>query len=142
IRRFLVVLREARPACEEVQDWVGELATRVGLSRPPSVWWIPGKLTPMLWAVGRRPRLIIPCELWKGLDQRQRSTLIVHELAHLKRGDHGLRFFELLVTALYWWHPLVWWVRRALRDAEEQCCDAWVVWTFPEAARSYAETLL
>ena len=33
-------------------------------------------------------------------------------------------------------------MRQALRDAEEQCCDAWVVWAFPDAARSYAETLL
>ena len=46
------------------------------------------------------------------------------------------------MTALFWWHPLVWWVRHSLRDAEEQCCDAWVVWAFPDAAQSYAETLL
>jgi hypothetical protein len=43
---------------------------------------------------------------------------------------------------LFWWHPVLWWARRSLRDAEEQCCDAWVVWTFPDAAKSYAETLL
>ena len=96
----------------------------------------------MIWSLGWRPRLILPRDLWKALDERQRSTLVVHELAHLRRGDHFLRFFELFVTALFWWHPLVWWVRHALRDAEEQCCDAWVVWAFPDAARSYAETLL
>ena len=65
-----------------------------------------------------------------------------HELAHLKRGDHLVRFLELVVTALYWWHPLLWWIRQSLRDSEEQCCDAWVVWMFPGAAKSYAETLL
>ena len=91
---------------------------------------------------GLRPRLIIPRDLWKTLDEPQRSTLVVHELAHLKRGDHLVRFLELVVTALYWWHPLLWWIRQSLRDAEEQCCDAWVVWAFPEAAKSYAETLL
>ncbi len=96
----------------------------------------------MIWSLGWRPRLIIPRDLWKSLDELQRSTLIVHELAHLRRGDHRVRYFELFVTALFWWHPLVWWVRQVLRDVEEQCCDAWVVWAFPEAARSYAETLL
>ena len=30
----------------------------------------------------------------------------------------------------------------ALHDVEEQCCDAWVIWAFPEEARTYAETLL
>ena len=92
--------------------------------------------------LGWRPRLILPRELWKSLDDHQRATLIIHELAHLRRGDHHLRFFELLVTALYWWHPVLWWARRALRDVEEQCCDAWVVWALPDAAKSYAETLL
>ena len=142
IRRFQLLLHEAQPALEEIQDWVDELSADLGLSRPPGVWWIAGKLSPMLWALGRSPRLIIPIELWKSLDQRQRGTLLVHELAHLRRGDHHVRMFELVVTALYWWNPVLWWVRRALRDVEEQCCDAWVVWAFPDAAKSYAETLL
>ena len=142
IRRFQLLLSEARPASEEIQDWVDELSSDLGLSRPPGVWWISGKLSPMLWALGRSPRLIIPIDLWKSLDNRQRGTLLVHELAHLRRGDHHVRMFELVVTALYWWNPVVWWVRRALRDVEEQCCDAWVVWAFPDAAKSYAETLL
>src|SRR5262249_20600517 len=46
------------------------------------------------------------------------------------------------VAGLYWWHPVVWWLRRALREAEEQCCDAWVVWAMPQKARTYAAALL
>jgi bla regulator protein blaR1 len=142
IRAFQVLLRAARPAADEIQDWVDELAANLGIHQPPHVWWIDGKLSPMLWAVFGRPRLIIPSELWKSLDHRQRGTLLVHELAHLRRGDHRVRFFELAVTALYWWNPVVWWARQSLREVEEQCCDAWVVWAFPESAKSYAETLL
>ena len=96
----------------------------------------------MLWAVACRPRVILPRDLWDKLDPRQRSMLLVHELAHVHRGDHAVRLFELAVTTLFWWLPTVWWARRALHDAEEQCCDAWVTWAFPKEARSYAETLL
>ena len=142
IRRFQLLLRDAQPACEDTQEWVDELAANLGLVRSPTVWWVGGKLSPLVWSLGWRPRLIIPIGLWKGLDDHQRATLIIHELAHLRRGDHHLRFFELIVTALYWWHPVLWWARHSLRDVEEQCCDAWVVWAFPDAAKSYAETLL
>ena len=142
IRRFQTLLREAEPATLDIQEWVDELAWSLGLDRSPSVWWMAGKLSPMVWSVSWRPRLILPRELWKALDDHQRATLIIHELAHLRRGDHRLRFLELVVTALYWWHPVLWWARRALRDVEEQCCDAWVVWVLPNAARSYADTLL
>jgi beta-lactamase regulating signal transducer with metallopeptidase domain len=142
IMRFQRLLRDASPADGAIQDWVDELAANLGLERGPTVWWTSAKLSPMIWALGRHPRLILPVELWKSLHERKRATLVVHELAHLRRGDHRVRFFELLVTVLYWWHPVLWWARRALRDVEEQCCDAWVVWTFPDAAKSYAETLL
>ena len=46
------------------------------------------------------------------------------------------------MTGLYWWHPVVWWARRGLREAEEQCCDAWAVWATPRGSKSYAAALL
>jgi hypothetical protein len=96
----------------------------------------------MLWALGRRPLLLLPAALWDRLDAEQQDTLLAHELAHLRRGDHWVRRLELLVLGLYWWHPVAWWARRELCEAEEQCCDAWVVWALPAAARAYAAALL
>ncbi len=142
IRRFQRLLTMARAASRLEQEWVDDWAGRIGLRRAPDLWWVPGRISPLIWCVGFRPRLILPEEFWKRLDAQRRSTLIAHELAHLKRGDHLVRLLELLVTALFWWHPLVWWMRGPLREAEEQCCDAWVVWALPDAVRAYAETLL
>src|SRR5262249_11760951 len=112
ILRFNRLLRDARPGSDDIQDWVDELSENLGIDHPPLIWWIDGKLSPMLWALFGRPRLIIPHELWKTLDERQRATLLAHELAHLRRGDHRVRLFELVVTALYWWNPVVWWARQ------------------------------
>jgi bla regulator protein BlaR1 len=142
ILRFQRSLRDASPAGLAVEGEVAALAADMGLRRPPRVDFIDARVTPMLWGMGWRPRLILPRMLWKDLDARRRTLLLAHELAHLRRGDHLWRFLELAATVLYWWHPVVWWVRKALRDAEEQCCDAWVVWMFPDDARAYAETLL
>ena len=111
IVRFSWLLHQAFPAPDEVQEQARELAGRMGIARTPRVWWIEAPLAPMLWAVGCRARLIVPLDLWKSLNDRQRSLLLVHELAHLRRGDHFLRLFELAVTALFWWLPVVWWAR-------------------------------
>ena len=46
------------------------------------------------------------------------------------------------MTLLFWWHPIVWWARRELREAEEQCCDAWVLWALPQSAKTYALALV
>ena len=140
--RFRRLLAYAVPVTHSVQRRADSLARRMGTSTLPSVWFIPGSVCPMLYALGRKPRLLIPEALWDRLDDNQQSSLLVHELAHLRRGDHRVRVLELLVTILYWWNPVAWWARRELREAEEQCCDAWVVWLMPGSARHYASALL
>jgi beta-lactamase regulating signal transducer with metallopeptidase domain len=143
MRRFGRSLRDAKPAPEGLREEVEALARRLGLARAPEVVLVPGGVCPLIWApAGRNPRLVVPADLWARLDADQRATLLVHELAHLRRRDHWVRPLELLATALYWWHPAVWWARRGLRRAEEQCCDAWVVWALPDAGHTYATTLL
>jgi hypothetical protein len=96
----------------------------------------------MLWSWLGAPRLLVPSRLWGRLSEVERSTLLAHELAHLRRRDHWVRILEMVVTGLYWWHPVVWWARQSLRAAEEQCCDAWVVSTLPVSAPAYAKTLV
>src|SRR5207253_11039399 len=105
-------------------------------------WLVPGAVSPMLWAIGRFPRLLFPAKLLERLNDEQRATLLAHELAHYRRRDHWVRLVELLVSGLYWWHPVIWWARHELHEAEEQCCDAWVVWTLADADRAYATALL
>src|SRR5260370_54446 len=108
----------------------------------PTVFLVPGRLSPLLWACLGSPRLVLPGALLEHIDDEQRATLILHELAHLRRRDHWVRVLEFVVMGLYWWHPVVWYARRELRDAEELCCDAWVVSSLPQANRTYATALV
>jgi len=142
IRRFRSLLGSGESAPPAMQDQARELAQRLRLKHTPEVWLVPAPISPMLWALGARPKLVVPTALWERLGQDQRAALLVHELAHLKRRDHWVRILEIFATGLYWWNPLVWWARRSLRETEEQSCDAWVVWAFPQRAQAYAHTLL
>jgi beta-lactamase regulating signal transducer with metallopeptidase domain len=140
--RFHRLLRQARPAPPLLQEQVREFAGRLGLTRCPAVWLVSAPLPPLVWALAGAPRLVLPAALWEQLTPQQRAALLTHELAHLRRRDHWVRRLELLALGLYWWHPVAWWARREIQEAEEQCCDAWVVWALPEAAPVYAEALV
>jgi beta-lactamase regulating signal transducer with metallopeptidase domain len=142
IVRFHLVLAECPAVPKPWQDQSDVLAQQLGLGRRPEVRLVPGQVPPMLWAIGKRPRVLIPIQLWRTLEPQEQTTLLLHELAHLRRRDHWVRWLELIVSGLYWWHPAVWWARRALREAEEQCCDAWVLWALPRAGKTYANALL
>jgi TonB family protein len=66
---------------------------------------------------------------------------LLHELAHVKRRDNWTLLLAKLAQAVYWFHPLVWWLSARLVDAQELACDDCVL----EAgvpAPAYAEMLL
>jgi beta-lactamase regulating signal transducer with metallopeptidase domain len=140
--RFRMSLRSAALASLAVQERAERLARRMGLRHCPRVYVLPAPITPLLWAVAGTPCLLLPAILWGRLSREQQETLLAHELAHLRRGDPWVRRLELVVLGLYWWHPVVWWARHEIQEAEEACCDAWVLWAIPSAAETYATALL
>ncbi len=111
--RFHCMVKNCPAVPSEWQDQSDELADHLGLTRRPKVYLVPGQVPPMLWAIGRRPRLLIPGQLWPTLEPDEQTSLLLHELAHLRRRDHWVRWLELFVGGLYWWHPAVWWARPA-----------------------------
>jgi beta-lactamase regulating signal transducer with metallopeptidase domain len=142
IRRFRRLLRLGVPASPSLAEGVAELAERVGLRKAPPVLLLPARVPPMLWPGRGGPVLLMPADLLPELTDEERDTLLVHELAHVRRRDHWVRLLELAATVLFWWYPVTWWVRRALRRAEERCCDEWVLRVMPNSAGAYADGLL
>lgn len=74
----------------------------------------------------RRPVILLP-EYAESIDERELHALILHERAHLDRRDNIVAALETLAGALLWFHPLVWWTRRAIAVAREEACDELVV---------------
>jgi beta-lactamase regulating signal transducer with metallopeptidase domain len=142
IVRFERRLRDTLPGSERLHRLALAVAGRLDVRRAPDVRYIDSVDVPFVWWAGRRPTVVLPRRLAAQLDDNALLLILAHELAHLRRCDHWVRAIELIVSTIYWWNPLVWFVRRQIHEAEDLCCDAWVRWSFPDCNRRYAEVLL
>ncbi|HZO09488.1 MAG TPA: M56 family metallopeptidase [Myxococcota bacterium] len=140
--RFRRLLAHAEPAPAAILKRADAIAGALGLRRVPPLRVVAAAIPPMLWPEPSGPVLLLPRDLLDELTPDERDALLAHELAHVHRRDHWVRLLELLATALFWWYPVAWWARAALRRAEERCCDEWVLRVLPRSAEAYANGLL
>lgn len=140
--RFRRHLRGVSAASPALQRRLTGLAETFGIKRAPHIRVVTARIPPSLRPGPGRCEILIPEGLLTRLHEDELDAILAHELAHVRRHDHWIRPLELLIVALYWWHPVAWWARRHLRGAEEQACDAMVLSVLKCRSRIYARSLL
>ena len=70
-----------------------------------------------------RPYVVLPAA-WRTWQRRRLRAVIVHEMAHVKRGDYGVGLVAALLKAIWWWHPASWIIGARLSLTAELACDA------------------
>ena len=88
------------------------------------------------------PRVVIPRICAKELSDSDLRCVLLHELAHYRRGDLFLHHLLLLVCFIHWFNPLVWLVLRNFKISMEQACDSDVVESECAETQQYGFTLL
>jgi len=96
--------------------------------------------TPMLvgWL---RPVVLLPTAVVLGFPRQQIELIVAHELCHLRRYDHLVNFAQVLVETVFFYHPVVHWISREVRNERELCCDKLVLGSDVGAPRDYAHAL-
>jgi uncharacterized protein (TIGR03435 family) len=85
--------------------------------------------------------LLLPAGLDTHLTPAQLDAVVAHELCHVRRRDNLTAAVHMVVEAVFWFHPLVWWIGARLVDERERACDEHVVRTLREP-KVYAEGIL
>jgi bla regulator protein blaR1 len=89
----------------------------------------------------RAPILVWPRGMEHRLTDAQVDAILLHELAHVRRRDNLTSVLHMIVQALFWFHPLTWWIGARLVDERERACDEDVVRAGSEP-HVYAESIL
>jgi uncharacterized protein (TIGR03435 family) len=100
----------------------------------------PARLEPGVVGV-MRPVLLLPEGIAECLTPAQLEAILAHELAHVRRRDNLTATIHMVVETIFWFHPLVWWIRARLMEERERACDEGVLRLGSEP-QIYAESIL
>ncbi len=87
------------------------------------------------------PVLLWPQGIARHMDDAHLGSVLAHEVCHVQRRDNLTSAIHMLVEAIFWFHPGVWWMERQLVKERERACDEAVLQLGNEAA-IYAESIL
>lgn len=124
---------------QQLQARFNELAEQIKLTIAPRLLISLKIDVPM--AIGwLKPVVLLPANMVSGLSTPQLEMLLLHELAHIRRHDYLVNFFQTLVEILLFFHPSVHWVSKQMRNEREYCSDDIAVQHCGDAV-AYAHTL-
>ncbi len=97
------------------------VSSQLGMSRPVTLLIHPDKTIPVVWGI-LRSRLLLPAAArsWSG---EQLRSVLLHELAHIKRRDTTAQLVAQVACALHWFNPLAWFAAWRLGSECERACD-------------------
>jgi beta-lactamase regulating signal transducer with metallopeptidase domain len=106
---------------------------------------VPIRITPDLLEPGLvgilSPIILLPDAVVRQLSNREIDAILAHELCHWRRKDNLLTLVHMLVEAVFWFHPLVWFIGHHLVEESERACDDSVLDSGKKPIE-YAETIL
>ena len=134
-----IARRCARPS-SELERMLASLARRFNLFRSVRVLVSEHIDTPTLigWI---KPVILIPTAVALGFPRHQVELILAHELGHLRRYDHLVNLAQAVIETLLFYHPVVHWISREVRNDREVCCDRLVLRLTRGEPREYAQTL-
>jgi beta-lactamase regulating signal transducer with metallopeptidase domain len=115
-------------------------APRVDIDLPVPAFATSDEMTPGVFGIFR-PVVILPRAVLQQLGSDQLQTVLAHELCHVRRRDNLTAAIHNFIEAIFWFHPLVWWIGANLLREREVACDESVVEAGHEQ-RVYAESIL
>lgn len=89
-----------------------------------------------LWS----PAVVIPEWALRELSAEELNQVVLHELAHLRRWDDWTNLAQQVVTALFFFHPAIWWIEKNAALEREMACDDAVL-AVTAQPRAYAACL-
>ena len=132
--------RRARTFSSRHSPVLEDIARRLGLRQTPTLYSDPGIRMAFTWGI-KKPAIAVTEELLSW-DDAHKAPVLAHEAAHVARGDNLALLCENLVTIVFFFHPVLWLLRRFLHMQREILADRTALSLTGNDPVAYGRTLL
>ncbi|MBN1555987.1 MAG: hypothetical protein JXA11_14680 [Phycisphaerae bacterium] len=145
VRQMFRVRRVVRGAtlvtAGPVHERFVRLSRRMGIRRPIRLLATGRPVAPMAFGL-LHPSVLTPMSVHNRLPAGEVETVLAHELAHHRRGDLWLNWFQILLRIVWWFNPVLRVLNRAIRQAGEDCCDDLLLARRVTTGEGYCQALI
>ena len=111
-----------QPAPDVWQQRLKQLLEKLRITRPVSL--LESALVKVPVVVGAlKPVILVPVGMLAHLSAEQVESILLHELAHIRRRDYLFNFVQHIVDTVFFFNPALRWVSSLIRAERENCCD-------------------
>ena len=138
VRGLVAQAHQARPMMNDALKFCRE---QMRIKRKVRLKVSPNAASPAVCGLFR-PVILVPANLGRKLGSRDLRAVLLHELAHIKRGDLWANLAQTVLQIAYFYNPLLWFANAMIRRVREQAVDEMVLVAMGRKAKSYPETLV
>lgn len=115
--------RSCRPLCEgAVYDIFCDLKEQVSITQEVVLAVSDRISVPGIIGMAK-PIILLPVSMTTGFSTEEIGAILTHELAHIRRYDWLVNMFQLLIEAMLFFNPAIWWISSQIRLEREAACD-------------------
>jgi bla regulator protein blaR1 len=138
---YLQYLKKQAIVLTDTWKYLNELSDGLGIRQQVSILRTTVLRSPVTFGYFK-PVVLLPVALLNQLSPAEVEAIVLHELAHIARRDWLMQLVQTIVEALFYFHPVVWWVSSVIRHERERCSDELAVSLMPHNRIAYARALL
>lgn len=118
----LIKKRHVHEVDEEWTLWLKQKAIELGIQK--TIRFLQSELIKVPMVLGHlKPLVLIPLGLLSHLSPQQVESILIHELAHVKRSDYVVNLVQSFMEAVFFFNPSILWLSSLIRQEREKCCD-------------------
>lgn len=142
IALYLKIRKSGQLADGPTEDLLDECKLLMDINKSIPILVSMSVNTPALIGIFR-PKILLPAKIVGELDADELKYVFLHELAHYRRKDILFVWLTVIIRALHWFNPLVWYCFYRMDQDREAACDAMVLSRVkPEERLKYGHTII